>query len=565
MCDQCCWISAWKVSTCKSHWSHGKRPDESKRRRPKTLVVEQGLHPHPGPACVRNGFDDSQATNRDENDYGDNWPVDDRGDLDSNSVDEGGAELTGDSPALDRECDEPVAISACGNSAGSEDLEVVERAWNILMQPPAVDPSLIRNLSRMGCPRVVADMVPNRRHSVWNDPDASDDDEGRPPLADDDSSDDELITVDEVESNARQAVCEGYDTDEEIFFSDWIHQEYGSCRGEREGVLGVQAGGWNAVNWALDTSSGGTGTDPSRWKAMRGSEAVSADDCWNHSETCSVGDAIWQQPIACGSSEAEVMDDEWRRQTFTPHQWCEHDQAVEDMWFTRSSSSHWRPMNPLVMMQARTCECGVWGGVAALPTDEAAVPKLHGGVDDGEKWVPMSAAKMRAAHKASVEREQWNAQRIQLEEQRHCLRPAWEDAFDSPDPEDQGVEDYRQWVCDGKPGTSNVEVSFMPCNEYRGSWSGWVFKKGNRGLGYYLDGSLNNQMSEQEEVEDLLRGLVPVTLKLDGLVPNLLKATLHEGCETRIGDLQKATMQDDNAKERKKKARKQKAGKGKEG
>ena len=556
------WISACKVRDCKSHGSHGKRPDESKRRKPKTLVVEQGLHPHPGPACGRNGFDDSQATNHDDDDYGDDWLFDDRGDLDSNSVGIGGAELTGNSPALDRECDVHDAISACGNSAGSGDLEVVERAWNILMQPPAVDPSLLMNLSRMGCPRVAADMVPNRRHSVWNDPDASDDDEGAPPLAGDDSSDDELITVDEVESKVQQAGCEGYDTDEEIFFSDWIHQEYGSCRGEREGVLGVQAGGWNAVNWALDTSSGGTGTEPSRWKAMRGSEAVSADDCWNHSETCNVGDGIWQQPIACGSSVAEVMDDEWRRQTFTPHQWCEHDQAVEDMWFTRSSSSHWRPMNlPCDRTDPHTVSAESGEGWC-LPTDEAAMPKLHRrGGDVGEKWVPMSAAKMRAAHKASVEREQWNALQTQLEEQRHCLRPVWKEAFDSPDPEDKGVEDYRQWVCDGKPGTSNLEVSFMPCDEYRGSWIGWVFKKGYRGLGYYLDGSVDNQMGEREEVEDLLRGLVPATLKLDGLVPNLLKATLDESCETRIGNLQKATMQDDKAKEGRKKARKQKAGK----
>ena len=35
-----------------------------------------------------------------------------------------------------------------------EDEDVEEMAWNVLMQPPAVDPSLARNLSRMGCPRI---------------------------------------------------------------------------------------------------------------------------------------------------------------------------------------------------------------------------------------------------------------------------------------------------------------------------------------------------------------------------------------------------------------------------
>ena len=57
---------------------------------------------------------------------------------------------------------------------------------------------------------------------------------------------------------------------------------------------------------------------------------------------------------------------------------------------------------------------GVWGGVA-LPTDEAAGPKHH--IMHNAEIVPMSAARMRAANRAAVERELAVAQQAQWEEQ----------------------------------------------------------------------------------------------------------------------------------------------------
>ena len=43
-----------------SPWSE-KLPDERRRCRPKLLVVEQGLHPHPGPTIYDCAFDDSDG------------------------------------------------------------------------------------------------------------------------------------------------------------------------------------------------------------------------------------------------------------------------------------------------------------------------------------------------------------------------------------------------------------------------------------------------------------------------------------------------------------------------
>ena len=87
-----------------------------------------------------------------------------------------------------------------------------------------------------------------------------------------------------------------------------------------------------------------------------------------------------------------------------------------------------------------------------------------------------------------------------------------------------------------------MAASFIPCDKHQGSWSRWVFKTGGRGLGYYRDGILHDQPEKQEETADLLGGLAPVELKLDGLIPDL----------QRIGDPLKATMQDDKVKEQKK-------------
>ena len=96
---------------------------------------------------------------------------------------------------------------------------------------------------------------------------------------------------------------------------------------------------------------------------------------------------------------------------------------------------------------------GVWGGVA-LPTDEAAGPKHH--IMHTAEIVPMSAASMRAANKAAVEREWAAALRVQLEEQREILKPMWDEALDSQEPENQGTDGYRSWVDDGRPGSGAV-------------------------------------------------------------------------------------------------------------
>ena len=94
------------------------------------------------------------------------------------------------------------------------------------------------------------------------------------------------------------------------------------------------------------------------------------------------------------------------------------------------------------------------------PTDEAAGPKHHSMHTAEIK--PMSAARMRAANKAAVEREWSAALRVQWEEQRGILKPMWEEAFDSQEPENQGIGDYRKWVDDGRPGSDAVAVSFWP-------------------------------------------------------------------------------------------------------
>ena len=99
--------------------------------------------------------------------------------------------------------------------------------------------------------------------------------------------------------------------------------------------------------------------------------------------------------------------------------------------------------------------------------------------------------------------------RLQWEEQLCSLQPVWEDTFNSPDPEDRGVDDYRQWVNDGRPGAEAVAITFAPCDKFQGSWQGWVFKKGGKGLGYYREGCLHDQPEEQRirltYLETLLR------------------------------------------------------------
>ena len=56
-----CVISACQISACNRLVNSGKRPDERRRRRPRAVVIEQGMHPHPGPTIYDIGFDDSDG------------------------------------------------------------------------------------------------------------------------------------------------------------------------------------------------------------------------------------------------------------------------------------------------------------------------------------------------------------------------------------------------------------------------------------------------------------------------------------------------------------------------
>ena len=59
---------------------------------------------------------------------------------------------------------------------------------------------------------------------MWRDPEASDDEEVRPPLVDDDSSADELIEDKGEEVEGQQVTEDVYDTGDEIIFNDWVSQ-----------------------------------------------------------------------------------------------------------------------------------------------------------------------------------------------------------------------------------------------------------------------------------------------------------------------------------------------------
>ena len=68
---------------------------------------------------------------------------------------------------------------------------------------------------------------------------------------------------------------------------------------------------------------------------------------------------------------------------------------------------------------------------------------------------------------------------------------------------------------------------------------------------YYQDGVLDVQINAMHDAKGSLEDLVPVTLRLDGLLP----------ISERIGDALKATMEDEKIREQKRKVRKNKASK----
>ena len=97
------------------------------------------------------------------------------------------------------------------------DSTIEDMAWNVLMQPPAVDEGLRDQLGSIGCPYDCRDMNPNRSHQVWADPDASDDGDNVTAIVGD-SSDDELWHDGEVAATV--AAEPDFDTDEELGYDD---------------------------------------------------------------------------------------------------------------------------------------------------------------------------------------------------------------------------------------------------------------------------------------------------------------------------------------------------------
>ena len=159
-------------------------------------------------------------------------------------------------------------------------------------------------------------------------------------------------------------------------------------------------------------------------------------------------------------------------------QWCSHDQEVEDDWFTRSSSSSWKPMNPFSDDADPHTVSAESGEGWCLPTDEAAMPKLHwrGRPDDhveGEatpsvkpKWIPMSAKKVREAANLMGKGKPKAKPKAKGKGVEVCekLKEAWSDMYASDQPlcEEEAVEQYADWCDEGQPGKDMVEASFLP-------------------------------------------------------------------------------------------------------
>ena len=261
-------IESWKTH-CDISWIGyerrqvgGKVPDETCRGVPRLTLIRQGLHPHPGPTIYDCGFNDPD---------GGDWeglghdPSD--GEADNEEV-EAPEWTNGQLQHEEWECHTGHASSTLSGGLAQQGLE--EIAWNVLMQPPAVNVELRNYLSEIGCPYEVCDVKPNLKHKVWGSPDAEEEEERVPALVGD-SDDEELWLVPD------NAVDEGadpdHDTDEELGFVDWYDARHGRCRGEMERVLGTEAWCGDRVAWALNTSNGTMEVDPSIHKEDRSAYA----------------------------------------------------------------------------------------------------------------------------------------------------------------------------------------------------------------------------------------------------------------------------------------------------
>ena len=159
----------------------------------------------------------------------------------------------------------------------------------------------------------------------------------------------------------------------------------------------------------------------------------------------------------------------------------------------------------------------------------------------------MSARKMRIANKAARERERWLEQHALWEEQCQNAKPLWEQSFNDEEPEDWAHDEYARWTWEGRLGETAEATYFVEAKAFEGSWVGWTYKTGSRGLGYYKEGVEDDQLGPPE-VEVTVSDLLPVTLKLVGLLAD----------EDRMGNPLEATMQDEEAELQKKEKKKSK-------
>ena len=471
VCERWLWLELQEmVHRCKL-------PDERKRQSPIRAIVAQGLHPHPGPGSVQHDFDDPEGTSWEE---------------------EVGEVSGSDARTQPEPPDDPHDDSS--------------------------EPR--RTLVNCGCLLMGPSMRPNLNSSVWDEPDDSDDEVGRPPLADSDSSSDEEPNEDEDEGhhplfywnspsrlNADAPVfvpstslgsglnagapifvpmtpprsegdaveCERTSDDDMQWYTDWQTPDFTACRGEREGVLGRPArSDW--LQWSLDTGWPLVDTDPSEHKAIR-------------------------------------MDDP---------QPCEGDEQMLQTMVGEQG---------MVAMANGNLERDLATTTHPCPT----------------KWKPMSAAKMRASHKAAKQREQEAGSDAKKAEWRELGRPLWQQEYDCEEVEDGGIEKYADWVLHGGQGEEIQEQTFLPQDSFSGSKPGWSFKRGSLGQGYYKEGVAHPEPTKPQCTTKML----PAKLNLSGL--------LRE--RNLIGEPRRATLADEDdkcnnskAQARKLKKRKARAG-----
>ena len=122
------------------------------------------------------------------------------------------------------------------------------------------DKSLQRYLASIGCPSVGKPWANNLRGDVWKGPGDVSNAELRK-----ESSEEEMVEAgagchDEPEATRH------YDTDDELWFEDWMPPNRTVCRGEQEQVLGREWSKWDPAAWALAANAKVIEEDPSERK-----------------------------------------------------------------------------------------------------------------------------------------------------------------------------------------------------------------------------------------------------------------------------------------------------------